>query len=177
MTVTLETDRLILRQPAAGDVEAWIEFCGSDRSEYIRGEEFDADRAWRSFASLIGHWTLRGFGTLVFALKDAPDQPLGLAGPWHPHGWPEAEIGWSIWDSANEGGGYVREAAEAARAWAYGDLGWAGAVSYIDARNTRSIRLAERLGAAPDWDAETPKGEPCIVFRHPSPEALGMISS
>lgn len=172
MTVMLETDRLILRQPVAGDADVWIPFCLSDRSKYVRAEDIDANRAWRAFASVIGHWTLRGYGTLVFANKEAPDEALGMAGPWNPHGWPEAEIGWSLWDEASEGRGLVREAAEAARAWAYDDLGWPGAVSYIDARNTRSVRLAERLGAAPDWDAETPDGEQCVVFRHPEPEDL-----
>ena len=95
-----------------------------------------------------------------------------MVGPWQPHRFPEVEIAWSIWDEADEGKGYVHEAALVARAWAYRDAGLIGAVSYIDARNTRSIRVAERLGAAPDWDAATPKGEQCVVFRHPGPEAL-----
>ena len=170
MSILLETERLVLRQPAADDVNAWIAFAISERSEYVRSEELDEAKAWRSFAAICGHWTLRGYGTLVFALKSAPDAPLGMAGPWAPKGWPEPEIGWTLWDGANEGKGYVREAAEAARAWAYRDLGWSGAVSYIDARNTRSIRLAERLGAAPDWNAFTPRDEQCVVFRHPKPE-------
>ena len=172
MSVRLETERLILRPPAAGDVDAWIAFATSERSKYVRSEELDESKAWRSFAGVCGHWTLRGYGTLVFALKGAPDAALGMAGPWNPAGWPEREIGWTLWDGANEGEGFVREAAEAARRWAYAELGWPGAVSYIDARNTRSIRLAERLGATPDWDAETPHGEQCVVFRHPGPEAL-----
>lgn len=170
MSVRLETERLILRQPGAGDVAAWLPFCLSERSKYVRSEELDEPKAWRSFAAVCGHWTLRGYGTLVFALKGAPDQALGMAGPWEPMGWPEREIGWTLWDGANEGEGYVREAAEAARAWAYRDLGWTTAVSYIDARNTRSVRLAERLGATPEWGAPTPRGEQCVVFRHPNPE-------
>ena len=170
MSVWLETERLILRQPEAGDVDAWVAFATSERSEYVRSEELDEAQAWRSFASICGHWTLRGYGTLVFALKSAPDAALGMTGPWEPKGWPEPEIGWTLWDGANEGKGYVREAAEAARAWAYRDLGWTTAVSYIDARNIRSIRLAERLGAKPEWDAPTPRGEQCVVFRHPNPE-------
>ena len=95
-----------------------------------------------------------------------------MAGPWEPKGWPEPEIGWTRWNGADEGKGFVREAAEVTRAWAYRELGWTTAVSYIDARNARSVRLAERLGATPDWDAATPRGEQCVVFRHPAPEAL-----
>ena len=170
--VRLETDRLILRQPAAGDVDAWVPFCLSERSKYVRAEDMDEPKAWRAFSAIVGHWTLRGYGSLIYALKETPDQPLGLVGPWKPQGFPEVEIAWSIWNEADQGKGYVYEAAVASRDWAFGDVGLSGAVSYIDARNTRSIRLAERLGAAPDWSAETPRGEQCVVFRHPGPEAL-----
>ena len=46
-----------------------------------------------------------------------------------------------------------------------------GAVSYIDPKNLDSIRLAERLGAVKDPDAETIDGNDA-VYRHPSPERL-----
>lgn len=168
----IETERLVLRSPQASDLPAWTAFQLSDRSRYVRTGEVTEDTAWRAFASVCGHEVLRGFTMFVFALKETPDEPLGLAGPWFPHGWPEREIGWTLWSEAAEGKGYAREAAHAARAHAYETLGWEGAVSYIDPRNTRSIRLAERLGATPDWSAKTPRGEPCVVFRHPSPEEL-----
>ena len=92
--------------------------------------------------------------------------------PWHPITWPEREIGWSVYDPAIEGTGIAREAAEAVRAWAYTTLGWTTAVSYIDPDNAASIRLAERLGCTLDEAAEKPEGEPCLVYRHPAPEAL-----
>ncbi|MEM7546347.1 MAG: GNAT family N-acetyltransferase [Pseudomonadota bacterium] len=168
----LETARLVLRKPDERDLPFWMPFVMSDRAAFVRSQEPTEANGWRALAGIIGHWTLRGYGTLAFALKSKPDVTLGMTGPWNPHGWPEAELGWTLWSADNEGKGYVREAAEAARAWAYRDLGWQTAVSYIDPRNTRSIRLAERLGAVPDWDAATPHGEQCVVFRHPSKEAL-----
>lgn len=169
---TLETTRLILRKPDERDLPFWMPFVLSDRARFIRSQEPTEANGWRALAGIIGHWTLRGFGTFAFALKTQPRVTLGAAGPWFPQSWPEREIGWTLWDSANEGKGYVREAAEASRRYAYETLGWETAVSYVDARNTRSIRLAERLGAVPDWDAATPHGDQCIVFRHPSKEAL-----
>ena len=63
------------------------------------------------------------------------------------------------------------EATSAARRYFYDELGWDGAVSYIDPKNLDSIRLAERLGAKKDNDAETIDGSDA-VYRHPSPEAL-----
>ena len=172
-TPVIETERLILRAPDARDLAPWTAFFLDDRSHFIRSRvEQSEAMAWRIFASVCGHWTLNGCGVFVFARKDALDAPIGYAGPWRPHGWPEPEIGWTVWSEADEGKGYVREAATAARAHAYDALGWTTAVSYIDARNTRSVRLAERLGARPDWDAETPRGDQCVVFRHPGPETL-----
>ena len=66
-----------------------------------------------------------------------------------------------------EGRGYAREAAEAARGFAFGRLGWTSVVSYVDPDNVRSVRLAGRLGAR--RDAATVDG--ALVFRHVAPEA------
>ena len=49
-----------------------------------------------------------------------------------------------------EGHGFATEAARAARAHAYGTLGWPTAVSYVDADNHRSAALALRLGCTED---------------------------
>ena len=59
----------------------------------------------------------------------------------------------------------------AARAHAYGALGWTTAVSYIDPQNARSIRVAERMGAKLDPDA-VPMDPGDLVYRHPAPEDL-----
>jgi RimJ/RimL family protein N-acetyltransferase len=165
---TLETERLVLRGPDARDWEAWAAFLASDRARYAGGPK-DRPDAWRALGHMIGHWTLRGFGLFVFALKDS-DVALGSAGPYYPEGWPEHEIGWTIWHADAEGRGYAFEAARAARAWAYRTLGWTTAVSYIHPDNARSIALAHRLGATADPGAARPHpGD--LVYRHPAPEA------
>ena len=110
---------------------------------------------------------MRGYGSFVFTLKDS-DAPLGMTGPWHPEGWPETEIGWTIWTPEAEGKGYAYEAARAARDFARQSLGWTEIVSYIDVPNARSIALAQRLGAVHDPAAPSPHpDEPILVFRHP----------
>lgn len=167
----IETDRLTLRGIGAHDVEACMDFLTSSRAEYI-GRKKDRREAWRTVATLIGHWTLRGYGPWAVADR-ASNQILGVIGPWCPEGWPEPEMSWSVFAEA-EGRGIAREAAIAARAHAYDVLGWKTVVSYIDPENTRSIRLAESLGAVIDPDAAHPDfdGDPCIVYRHPSPEEI-----
>lgn len=174
-TPVLTTQRLILRAPGAADWPAWREFHTSERAKFIGGgSEITPAQSWRAFGHVIGHWVMRGFGSFVFTLKD-DDRALGMAGPWFPEGWPEHEIGWTVWTDAAEGKGYAREAALAARDFARRELGWDEIVSYIDAQNTRSIALAERLGARRDDQARLPAtASPCeglCVYRHPAEDA------
>lgn len=167
-TPILTTERLTLRAPAAGDWPHWRAFSLSARARFIRPDDFDAGKSWRAFGHVIGHWVLRGWGSFIFTRK-GEDTPLGMSGPWFPEGWPEREIGWTVWSAEAEGKGYAFEAAQAARRHAFDTLGWETAVSYIDPQNARSIALAERLGAVRDNNAATPfSDEPCLVYRHPA---------
>ena len=166
----IETERLILRAPRAGDEGPWMDFLETDRSRFIGGT-LPRERSWRSFGTVIGHWTLRGWGQYV--LEDrATGAPIGMVGPWFPEGWPEHELGWTIWSVAHEGRGLAAEAMIPVRLHAYRVLGWTTAVSYIDPQNARSIALAERLGAVRDPDAAWPGEDETLVYRHPGPEAL-----
>lgn len=169
-TPVLETARLTLRAPTMTDWERWVAFTADDRSRFVRGNEpMDLGKAWRAFAHVVGMWALRGYGSFVFCPKGS-DDALGMTGPWHPMEWPERELGWTVWHADAEGKGYAFEAAGAARDFAFRDLGWQTAVSYIDPENVRSIALAERLGCTLDREAQTPwKDTQTIVYRHPAP--------
>ncbi|MEM8731087.1 MAG: GNAT family N-acetyltransferase [Pseudomonadota bacterium] len=172
-TPVLTTQRLTLRAPQASDVSACMAFLATERTQYMGGP-YDPAHAWRSTGHLIGHWVMRGYGLFIYCDR-ATGQPLGATGPYFPEAWVEPEFGWSMWDAAREGQGLVFEAVTAARAWTYTTLGWTTAVSYIDPENTRSIALAERLGAVLDPAAtcpDLPGWEGTLIFRHPSPEAL-----
>ncbi|MBZ4021038.1 GNAT family N-acetyltransferase [Rhodobacter sp. TJ_12] len=172
-TPVLETERLVLRAPAARDFPAWCDFMLSDRGRFIRSTDtVDEAIAWRAWAAVIGHWVMRGWGSFVITTKDS-DAALGMAGPWAPINWPEYEIGWTCWSAMHEGRGLMAEAARAAVNHAYRTLKWETAVSYIAPENTRSIALAERLGAVYDPAAKPFPGErEARVYRHPKPEDL-----
>jgi len=91
-TPVLETERLVLRAPKAADWEAWRDFYMSERSHWFRPvKEPTPEAAWRSFASITGHWVLRGWGMFVMTERGS-DQGFGALGPWMPESWPEAEI-------------------------------------------------------------------------------------
>ena len=167
-TPVLHTSRLTLRAPQARDWPAMAGFLTSERAAHVGGP-VTRERAWRSFGHVVGHWMLRGYG-MFFLTETGADDAIGMAGPWFPEGWPEQEIGWSVFAPAAEGKGYAAEAARAALAHAFGPLGWRTAVSYIDPANARSIALAERLGATTDTSAATPDpADPTLVYRHHAP--------
>ncbi len=172
-TPILRTARLILRVPEAGDFRTLAPFVMSDRARFVGGgADKDIGHAWRALAVIAGHWHLRGYGTFVLTDK-ATGTPVGSAGPWHPGNWPERELGWTIWTEEAEGRGYAFEAVTELRRHAYADLGWDTAVSYIDARNERSLALARRLGCTLDADADRPPAdEPLQVWRHPGPSEV-----
>ncbi|WP_420858497.1 GNAT family N-acetyltransferase [Marivivens marinus] len=168
----LDTANLVLRRPVGGDWPAARAFFMSDRAKGIGGP-LSEGQAWRALAAEIGHWDIRGYGMWVVTQRGSEDQALGMIGPWYPADWPETEIGWMIWDESIEGTGIATEAARAAILHAWTALGWDTIVSYIAPDNARSIRLAEKLGAAHDPDAPQPKPDvPCLVYRHPKPEGL-----
>lgn len=166
---TIETERLRLRAPRESDFEPEAEFFASERSAHVGGQ-MARDQVWRWLASVVGHWAFRGYG--FFALEEkATGKFLGHVGPWFPEGWPERELGWTLMSGA-EGKGFAFEAATATRKWAYDSLGWTTAISLILHGNTRSVALAEKLGARLERDFEHERFGPCHIYRHPSPEEL-----
>jgi ribosomal-protein-alanine N-acetyltransferase len=166
---TVETERLRLRAPCLDDLGPYAAFCGSERSKGVGGP-YTPSQSFQRLAGLIGHWHLRGFGRWMVADRRT-DEPLGVVGPMHPPEWPEPEIAWSVFETA-EGRGIAREAAEAARRWVYDVLGWTTVVSCTSPDNARSIALARRMGAEPDGSFLHPAFGELLIWRHPGPEAL-----
>ncbi len=169
MIPTLETERLILRGLTEADIGAEERYWTSDRSHFTGGPKAPHE-VWRIVATMIGHWSLRGYGFWAVEEK-ATGLYCGRVGAWHPGEWPEAEIGWTLMPEA-EGRGIAHEAALAARAHCYGPLGWTTAISTIDSGNTRSKALAARLGAKYERMHAFPQGFELEIWRHPGPEAL-----
>ena len=71
-----------------------------------------------------------------------------------------------------EGRGLALEAALAARRHAYRTLNWPTAISMIDPGNTRSVRLAERMGCRHDGNFIHVRLGLMQVWRHPAPGDL-----
>lgn len=142
---TLETARLILRPPSAADFSAYAELMADEESTRFLGGQQLRTTAWRSFATLVGAWTLNGFSMFSIIEKES-GRWIGRAGPWQPEGWPGREVGWGIVRSAQRHG-YAREAATCAMDWAFEELGWTELVHCIDPHNVASIKTALSLGS------------------------------
>jgi RimJ/RimL family protein N-acetyltransferase len=163
MTV-LATPRLRLVMPGPAHVAAHAAFLTSARAEAL-GWLAMPHEAWRNFAVMVGHHSLRGFGPLVAEAAD-DGRAVGIFGPGWPEGQPEPEIMWSVWSPQDEGKSLAYEAAVVMRDHALDTLGWRTAVSSIAYGNERSAALARRLGAVQDGTWVTPRGTEVRVFRH-----------
>lgn len=167
---TIETERLILRRPDLTDQEGFVQFLMSDRAVYAGRTDKKAD-AVQEYVEMIDFWDQSELGTFIIDRKDNK-QAIGHVGGLKPEGWPELELGWSIWRDEDEGLGFASEAAAAVLDYAFGTLNWQTAVSYVAPDNKKSIKMIEKLGAVLDDDGAKPEGLRCHVYRHPAPEAV-----
>ncbi|MGE0658724.1 MAG: GNAT family N-acetyltransferase [Reyranellaceae bacterium] len=158
----IRTDRLLLREPILADWPAFAEVMTSDRAKYMGGP-FSIGQAWGTFCHGVALWQLFGVGNLSIELRDTK-QCIGQIEINQGPRFPEPELGWQIQVEA-EGKGYAFEAAVALRDWAFRERKVETLVSYIGPENSRSIRLAERLGATLDEKAR-PQDPGDLVYRH-----------
>ena len=159
---TLLTERLRLRAPVVDDFPAYQHLMASARARYMGGP-FDVRTAWGLFCHDVACWALFGHGALMIEIAST-SEVVGQVGINHGPLFPEKELGWILYDGF-EGFGFATEAAAALRDWAKATLGLCNLVSYIDSRNTASVRVAVRLGAVLDKDV--PKQDPeDLVYRH-----------
>jgi RimJ/RimL family protein N-acetyltransferase len=141
---TLETERLILRPPAAEDYESWWAMMqNNDVAHFIGGQSRYI--VWRLFSAMAGSWALNGFAQFS-VIEKSSGAWIGRVGPWEPAGWPGAEVAYTLarpyW-----GKGYATEAATTSINWAFDHLGWTNVIHCIDPANINSQKVAQRLGS------------------------------
>jgi len=119
---TLETERLLLREPDGSDLETYCNFFADAEASKFYNGPLPPDGAWRVLASDIGHWKLRGFGRWTLVEK-ASNSMVGSCGLWWPEGYPRSELTWWIMPLGRRKG-YALEASRAAIRFGYEQLGW-----------------------------------------------------
>jgi RimJ/RimL family protein N-acetyltransferase len=141
-----------------------------------QGRTGDRRVARGAVARWIERWDVNGFGHFAVVRK-SDERFVGRAGllVWDATTWqtsdmrtaaqPVVELGWALGRSY-WGHGYATEAALAVRAWAAEAHGLGPLISIINRENVRSIRVAERLGAAREMEIAIDNGT-ADIWRHP----------
>jgi RimJ/RimL family protein N-acetyltransferase len=133
-------------------------------TQYTFRRMLSEGESWRAMASLLGHWAIRGYGPYA-VVENASRHVLGAVGPWYPNDWPEPEIKWALirkyW-----GRGYASEAVRAVQGMMAACWKAQAPISFIDAGNLPSLRLARAVGAHFEREAEF-RGSIWHIYRHP----------
>ena len=163
MIPVVPTEHLVLRGHEVRDFDGYAGFWAGQAAAPFGGP-FSRDQAWESFLQDAGHWHIRGFGQWMIELK-ADGHAIGWVGFVQSVDAAEPELGWTVYPD-QEGKNLAYEASIAARAFGASEFGFAHPPSMISAWNTRSIALAERLGATCESERQQ-DGETVYVYRHP----------
>ena len=146
MTVVLETDRLTLRPLTVADLDEFMAMHSAP--EVIEtmgtyGEPAAIDRLERNERE----WRERGYGLMALLERDT-GRFVGRSGLKYWPEFDETEVGWVL-HPGFWGHGFATEAARVCLDWGFRDLDVPYITAMIVPNNTRSLRVAERLGMAP----------------------------
>jgi RimJ/RimL family protein N-acetyltransferase len=167
----IETDRLILREFRAGDLDAHAATLGDEEiMRHIGGKPLNREDSWRRLLMGIGMWSLVGMGPWAVERK-SDGRMVGHCGffQFHREMTPlilgEPEMGW-IFDRSVHGQGIAFEACQAALVWAEREIGADSYPAIIDLDNAASMKLADRLGFVRQDDAQY-RGSMIAFYRRP----------
>jgi RimJ/RimL family protein N-acetyltransferase len=158
----IETERMVLRGWRNEDLDEFAALVADTTVMEFLGGTGDREEAWRTIATYVGHWQLRGYGLWVVERK-TDGAVLGRVGLWNPEGWPGMEIGWTLARHA-WGHGYAKEAARAVMRWAWEVLEAPRLISVIAPGNRRSIKVAESLGMRREREHLLGGSIPTVVY-------------
>ncbi|HYX45964.1 MAG TPA: GNAT family N-acetyltransferase [Sphingomicrobium sp.] len=167
----IETERLILREFRAGDLDEHAETLGDEEvMRHIGGKPMSREDSWRRLLSGVGMWSLVGMGPWAVELK-SDGRMVGHCGFFQfnrelePLILDEPEMGW-IFSRSVHGQGIAFEACAAALEWAERELGADSYPAIIDLENAASMKLAERLGFVRQADGVY-RDSPIAFYRRP----------
>ena len=158
----LETERLLLRMLEESDFEEYAAIhADPEVTRFTTRTHMDRIDTWRHLAMIVGHWQLRGFGMWGVFERDS-GRLAGRVGFYHPAGWPDFELGWTM-GRASWGKGYAPEAARACVEYAFDVMGRDHLISLIDPENVASIRVAEKIGETLEGEVDI-QGHRLLVY-------------
>jgi len=164
----LESLRLTLRLLRDDDWRALHEYYSDPVcTQYTLGRVLTEGESWRTLASIVGHWHLRGYGPYALEHKST-GEVVGLCGLWYPNDFPEREIKWGL-AQRHWGHGYASEAARTVQRMARAVYPSQPPISLIHSDNAASIRVARSVDALLEREMQF-RGALFHVYRHPAHE-------
>lgn len=163
----LDTERLRLRRWRAADREPFAALNADPEVMEYFPDRLTREQSDRLLERIEADFERCGYG--LWALETRADgEFIGFTGlssvPFEAHFTPAVEVGWRLARSA-WGRGYATEAAGAALAFGFDDVGLSEIVSFAVTGNARSRAVMERIGMEHD-----PTGDfehPSLPVRHP----------
>lgn len=169
----IETSRLVLRRPRAGDAEALFSFFVD-----VATNRHNPSGPWRDVAAVEAtlaataeHWSVHGFGPWIVSRNRAPHEIIGYGGiRWRDFsGTEKLNLGYRFAPSA-WGKGFATELALEAIRLSFSGLGADAVWALVRPTNTESIRVLVRAGMTRFGTEDDVPGEPpSLIFRilHP----------
>ena len=117
---TIETPRLLLRQPQLADAQAYLEIVQDPvvlKSLMQEHPKLGIEGAEGNLKRLRRQWDTHGYGQWS-VIERATGQIIGCVGPQFPDGWPAVEMAWMI-RRDRWGHGFATEAVQHALAWTW----------------------------------------------------------
>ena len=164
----IETARLLLRPLSLDDVDAMAPmYADAEVMTFIGGVKTREQTA-EQIVRIMSLFSEQGFG-LYGVVEKSSGSLLGRAGliAQQVEGARELELAYGLKRQA-WGQGYATEAIVAVREWGFRQLEAPHFVSLVHAANSRSARVAERLGARHDRDVDY-HGQRVRLFVHERP--------
>ena len=140
----LTTERLVLRPPTLGDLDAWHAIYVDAEEVWYGAPRSSLDENREKLERQIAHFADHGFGMCAVNLA-ASGETVGAAGLQHLEGGPEIEVGYRFL-KRHWGNGYATESALASLDWGFDDLGLERIVAVALETNLASRRVLEKCG-------------------------------
>jgi RimJ/RimL family protein N-acetyltransferase len=156
----IETERLQLQRMTMADLDQVVALHAEPDITRFFGV-FDRERVIERLHADERHWNERGHGLLAVLDRDRGCF-LGRVGLKYLAQFDETEIGWVLRSDAC-GHGFATEAARAYASWGFRNLSVPYLTAMIRPDNTRSIRVAERLGMT-TLRTDVHHDEPAVVY-------------
>jgi RimJ/RimL family protein N-acetyltransferase len=138
----LTTERLVLRTPTLGDVEAWHAIYVDAEEVWYGAPRSSLDENRAKLERQLEHHEQHGYGMWAVELAD---ETIGSAGLQHLEGGPEVEVGYRLLKTY-WGNGYATESANASIAYGFDEVGLDRIVAVALETNIASRRVLEKCG-------------------------------